>query len=259
MNKLFTFLCSLWFWSELFLTSALLFPVAFIIWILTVPFDRNLRLLHLFSCLWSDLVLFLNPVWKVRVRGREKIDRRKAYVIVSNHQSGADILVVFKLMVHFKWVSKWSLFWFPFIGWNMAMNRYIALKRGRKSSINRMVEHCIRAIRRGNSVMIFPEGTRSKDGLVQPFKTGAFRIAIETQAPVLPVVISGTSKAVKKGGLQIHKNLGMELVVLDPIQPEQYAGEDQKSLAARTEEIIRSGLFSCTANPVQPGSTRPAG
>lgn len=259
MNKVISFVVSVWFWFELFFSSAVLFPFGVILWFITLPFDRNLRVMHRFSCQWSNLVLFLNPLWRVKLSGREKIDRHKAYVIVSNHQSGADILVLFKLMVHFKWVSKWSLFFFPFIGWNMAMNGYIALKRGRKSSINRMVNKCKEAIREGNSIMIFPEGTRSKDGNVQTFKTGAFRIALETKAPILPIAISGTSKAIRKGGLTIHKNHDMEIRVLDPLPYEIYSGDDQKMLAARVHRIISEQVSSGKGNPVPPAHARQAG
>jgi len=258
MRKAFYIIASCWFWFELFFTSALLFPGAIVIWISTLPFDRRLYLLHQYSCLWSNIVFFLNPLWKVSVQGREKIRRGMACVIVSNHQSGADILVLFKLMIHFKWVSKWSLFWFPFIGWNMAMNRYIALKRGRKSSINRMVELCKKALHQGNSIMIFPEGTRSRDGNVQPFKTGAFRIAIETRVPILPIALCGTSRAIKKGGLLIHRNHDMKVVILDPIPYESYAGEDQKAVAARVQRIISGQVSSGTASPSQPAPFLPA-
>jgi 1-acyl-sn-glycerol-3-phosphate acyltransferase len=251
MNRFVTAVASAWFWFELFFASALLFPFGVLVWIMTMPFDRNLKLLHQFSCLWSNVVLFLNPLWKATVSGRDKIDRDQPYVIVSNHQSGADILVLFKLMVHFKWVSKWSLFFFPFIGWNMAMNRYIALKRGRKSSINRMVEKCKQAIQQGNSIMIFPEGTRSRDGRVQPFKTGAFRIALETEAPILPIAICGTSEAIRKGGLMIHRNYDMEVNVLDPIPYRDFAGNDQKLVAARVQQIISERVSGDTRNRVQ--------
>ena len=251
MRKAFYILASSWFWFELFFSSALLFPAAILIWVFSMPFDRRLFVLHRFSCIWSNIVFFLNPLWTVRVTGRGKIDPRKAYVMVSNHQSGADILVLFKLMIHFKWVSKWSLFWLPFIGWNMAMNRYIALKRGKKSSINRMVEKCTLVLKEGNSVMIFPEGTRSKDGNVQQFKTGAFRIALETGVPILPIAICGTSRAIRKGGLMIHRNHDMEVAILDPVPYSVFAGQDQKEVAAKVREIISSRVSSGTANPVR--------
>ena len=253
MRKAIYILASAWFWFELFFVSALLFPVMLMMWCLTVLFDRRMFILHRMSCMWSGLVFFLNPLWRVSIRGREKIDPRCAYVMVSNHQSGADILVLFKLMIHFKWVSKKSLFWFPFIGWNMFLNRYISLKRGKKSSINRMVGHCKAALKEGNSVMIFPEGTRSRDGNVQPFKTGAFRIALEAEVPVLPIAVRGTTKAIKKGGLMVHRNHDMEVIVLDPIPYERFRGMDVKELAVYVQGMISSMVSSGTVNPVRPG------
>ena len=238
MKTIGTYLVSHYFWMELFGTSALLFPVAFMIWLLTFPFDRRMYLLHQFSCLWSSLVFFLNPMWKMQVTGKEKIDHGQTYLIVSNHQSGADILVLLSLRLHFKWVSKRSLFFFPFIGWNMAMNRYIALRRGKKTSMHRMMEKSEEALRKGNSMMIFPEGTRSPDGCLQPFKTGAFHLALNTRLPILPIVIDGTSRAIRKGGFLISRNHGIRVRILDPVRYETFKSMDAKSLARDIQQRI---------------------
>jgi 1-acyl-sn-glycerol-3-phosphate acyltransferase len=121
-----------------------------------------------------------------------------------------------------------------------------------------MVNKCKEAIREGNSIMIFPEGTRSKDGNVQAFKTGAFRIALEMKAPILPIAIRGTSKAIRKGGLTIHKNHGMEIRVLDPLPYTIYSEDDQKRLAARVQRIISEQVSSGKENPVPPAHARQA-
>src|SRR5882724_9659342 len=94
------------FWVFLVLSSVVLFPVAVLVWAVTAPFDRRLVGLHRFTCFWASLYTWLNPAWRVRVEGREKIRRGAAYVMVANHQSLLDILVLFRLFVHFKWVSK---------------------------------------------------------------------------------------------------------------------------------------------------------
>src|SRR5690606_9060238 len=127
------------FWIFLTLSSIALFPVAVVIWLVTLPFDRRLVVLHRFTCFWASLYTWLNPVWRVHVEGREKIDPRAAYVMVANHQSLLDILVLFRLFTHFKWVSKIENFRVPCIGWNMSMNRYIKLRRGDKESIEQMM------------------------------------------------------------------------------------------------------------------------
>ncbi len=244
MKKVGSYLVSVYFWVEMFGSSAILFPVALIIWLVTFPFDRRRYLTHQFSCIWSNIVFWLNPMWKLHISGKENIDRKATYVIVSNHQSGADILVLFTPRIHFKWVSKRSLFFFPFIGWNMAMNQYIALRRGKKSSMHRMMEKAREALYNGNSMMIFPEGTRSKDGWLQPFKSGAFHLALDTHSPILPIVIKGTSQAIKKGGFLISKQHNMQVVILEPIPYQSFKHLEPKQLANMVHERIERELTS---------------
>jgi len=98
-------------------------------------------------------------------------------MIVSNHQSQLDTLVAFGLFFPFKWISKAEVFRLPFIGWNMTLNRYIKLKRGDRKSIQKMMTECEKMISKGNSLYFFPEGTRSKTGIIKPFKPGAFILA----------------------------------------------------------------------------------
>jgi len=239
-------LVSGYFWFSLFFISALLFPVSLLIWITTVFFDRKRYVLHKFTCLWSDIILGINPYWKVKVKGRNKIDPAGIYVIVSNHQSGADIIVLFKLHRHFKWVAKKSLFLIPFIGWNMGLNGYISIVRSRGKSKLQMMDKAVNSIRAGNSVILFPEGTRSHDGQLQPYKTGAFRLALETHTPILPVVLKETHRAIKKGGLLIHKNHQIELVVLDPIPFSSFRHLDAKELAHLVNDKTREELGQTT-------------
>jgi len=235
-------LASAYFWISLFLVSGLLFPVSVLLWVTTVLFDRNRVILHKYTCLWSDIILGINPYWKVVVEGREKIDPEKVYVIVSNHQSGLDIMVLFKLHRHFKWVAKKGLFVVPFIGWNMALNGYIGIERARGKSKLQMMDEAASAIRSGNSVMMFPEGTRSADGKLQTYKTGAFRLALDTRTTVLPVVIKGTHRAVVKGKLLIHRNPDIKLVVLDPIPYDAICDLDSKEIATRVNRITNNEL-----------------
>ena len=182
-HRFIDYVISYYFWVTLFLISAILFPFAFLIWFLTVLFDKRRFILHKITCFWADLVLGINPYWKTSIEGKKKFDPRTTYVIVSNHQSGADILVLFRLYRHYKWVAKQSLFYYPFIGWNMWMNGYISIVRTRGRSKLMMMDKAVNAVRSGNSVILFPEGTRTHDGNIQPFKTGAFRLALDTKSP----------------------------------------------------------------------------
>ena len=118
------------FWAFVAGSSIVLYPVAVMIWLLTVAFDRRLVVLHRFTCFWASLYTWFNPVWPVTLEGRDKIRPGTTYVMVANHLSLLDILVLFRLFRHFKWVSKIENFKVPLIGWNMSMNRYIKLRRG---------------------------------------------------------------------------------------------------------------------------------
>jgi 1-acyl-sn-glycerol-3-phosphate acyltransferase len=240
---------SCYFWFEVFAVAALMTPISVIIFILTIGFDKKLTLLHRYTCLWAYISLKINPLWKVRVIGREKINRKATYVMVSNHQSGADIIVLFLLWNHFKWIAKGSLFRAPFIGWNMSLNGYIALDRGSMTSIRKMMTEAGELLREGNSVMIFPEGTRSADGNLQPFKTGAFLLALQNQVPILPVAISGTAKAIRKNGFLINRNPFISATVLEPIPFSEIKSKEPKEIAGLvhakiTEAIHSSGVKS---------------
>jgi 1-acyl-sn-glycerol-3-phosphate acyltransferase len=181
-------------------------------------------------------------MWRIRVIGKENIRRDETYVMVSNHQSGADIIVLFLLWNNFKWVAKKSLYYFPFIGWNMWLNRYIVVERGRASSMRRMMADAEKTLKSGSSVMIFPEGTRSKDGKLQPFKTGAFHLALVTGKPILPIAIKGTSMAIRKGGFLVNKNHDIQAKVLQPVPFETIKGKDPKEAAQIVHSLIQSEL-----------------
>lgn len=236
------YLASCYFWFSLFFISAILFPLTFLIWILTALFDRRRFILHKVTCCWADLVLWINPYWKTKVEGKKKIDPKTTYVMVSNHSSGVDILILFRLYRHYKWVAKQSLFYWPFIGWNMWLNGYISIVRSRGRSKLMMMDKAANAVRAGNSVMLFPEGTRTRDGNIQPFKTGAFRLALDTKSPILPVAIIGTFHAINRNSLLIHKNYYIRLVVLDPIPYEEIAQLDPKEIAAKIHDLIQAKI-----------------
>jgi 1-acyl-sn-glycerol-3-phosphate acyltransferase len=224
-------LFSLGFWAFLLSSSIALFPVALLIWAVTAPFDRRLRLLHRFTCFWASLYTWLNPAWRVEVAGRERIRPDGTYVMVANHQSLLDILVLFRLFRHFKWVSKVENFRVPFIGWNMTLNRYVRLRRGDPASIRRMMEACERTLAQGNSLMMFPEGTRSLDGRLRPFKHGAFTLAQRMRVPLLPIVLEGTGNALPKRGFVLQGRHAIRIRVLEEIPHEAFADTPVEKLA----------------------------
>jgi len=237
-------LLSLAFWAFLVLSSLALFPIALAIWAVTAPFDRRGVVLHRFTCFWASLYTWLNPAWPVSVEGREHIRPGVPYVMVSNHQSLVDILVLFRLFRHFKWVSKVENFRVPLIGWNMRLNRYIPLVRGNRDSVVRMMRECEVALAGGSSVMIFPEGTRSLDGRMRAFKTGAFELALRTRAPILPIVLDGTARPLPKRGYLLQGKHPISVRVLEPLEPASFAGESIEALTARVRGLIARELPS---------------
>jgi len=226
------------------LSSVAMFPVALLCWALTAPFDRRKVILHRLTCFWGSLYTWLNPAWPVQIVGREKIDPGETYVMVANHQSLLDILVLFRLFSHFKWVSKVENFRIPLIGWNMRLNDYIQLKRGDRSSSAAMLRCCRENLAAGNSIMMFPEGTRSPTGKLRGFKSGAFLLAKDAKRPLLPIVVHGTASALPKRGVVLQGRHRITIEVLDPIPYAAFAEEDAEKLLLRVRALIADHLKS---------------
>ena len=229
------------------ITSAVYFIIACLIWLITRPFDRRLRLLHLFTCFWGSFYTWIMPPWRIRIEGRENIRKGATYMVVSNHQSQLDILVAFRIFFHFKWVSKIEIFKIPIIGWNMSLNRYIKLKRGDKESIEKMMKECEDRIDEGSSVYFFPEGTRSRDGSVKEFKLGAFQLAKKKRIPILPIVIGGTNKALPKYSLNFHGTQRILVRVCKEIPYQAFEHLTVEETARMVRELIIKKLDAVNA------------
>ncbi len=230
------------------ITCMIMFVLAVLVWLLTVLFDRRLVILHYFSSFWASIYLWVMPAWSVSIEGRKHIGS-KTYVVVSNHQSLLDILVAFRIFFPFKWVSKAEIFKIPFIGWNMKLNRYIKLIRGDTDSIRRMLRDCNKALAMGCSVFIFPEGTRSKSGVVRPFKEGAFLLAQQNKVPILPIAISGTRDALPKHSLKFHGRHKITAKVLEEIPYEDFASQNLDETAAMVRELIAQHVEQTPNHP----------
>ena len=236
MRTFIRWVLSILFWSFFVSSCAVLFFVALGIFVVTLPFDRRGTALHLFSCFWAQLYINVNPLWRCRIEGRERIAWDKPVVLVSNHESLGDILVLFGLYRPFKWVSKASVFNAPFLGWNMSLNRYVPIRRGDKDSVAKMMAACRTWLDRGVPVLLFPEGTRSPDGRMLPFKDGAFRLAREANVPIQPMVLTGTSHMLPKHGILIELFADFRVKILDPIDPHTFP--DEEALKAHVRAVM---------------------
>lgn len=203
-------------------SSAILVWISATLTVLTAPFDRNRKLVHMFSCWWGYHYIAINPFWKCTFEGLHNIDPNKTYVLASNHLSYWDIMVLYGLFKPFKWVSKESIFKIPFIGWNMSFNQYVKLARGDLKSIKAMMADCRNWLNQGASIMIFPEGTRSETGELQEFRDGPFKLACDCNVPVVPIVITGTNKVLPKGSFILNFTQKISVTVLPAVEPAQF-------------------------------------
>ena len=239
MMRLGKTLASYVLWLLILLLAPLWFLGALLIRIVTAPFDPRLRVLHLYSCFWASFYTYIFPYWRVTIRNRERLRSDTAYVVVSNHQSMLDILVLFRLYRHFKWVSKSTIFRTPFIGWNMTLNRYIAIRRGDPNDAARMMAACGDALESGSSILIFPEGTRSLDGELREFRHGAFTLALRHHVPILPIVLDGTVHALPKHGI-VSPRADIVIQVLEPIPVDGFTDVD--ALRDHVRGVMADGL-----------------
>jgi 1-acyl-sn-glycerol-3-phosphate acyltransferase len=239
-------IASLGLWLVILVTCPVFFVGALVLWAVTALFDRRLRALHVYTCAWAAFYTYVFPYWTVEVRNRERIRRGGTYVLVANHQSLLDILVLFRLYKHYKWVSKVEIFRVPFVGWNMTLNRYIAIRRGDKSDATRMMEACGAALDGGSSIMIFPEGTRSPTGNIRDFRHGAFTLAWRHHVPVLPIIVDGTLDALPKYGLTLRERADIVIQVLDPIDPAGFA--DAEALRDHVRDVMVGELARLRAS-----------
>jgi 1-acyl-sn-glycerol-3-phosphate acyltransferase len=206
------------YWAFCVLLMPLLWILAMAVFALAWPFDRRRVALHLFGCFWGSLYIWLNPVWRCRVVGRERLPWSGAAVIVANHASLVDILALYMLFRPFKWVSKAELGRVPFVGWMLWLNDYVLVRRGDRDSIRRMLQECRAHLAAGSPLLVFPEGTRTRDGHLQPFKEGGFKLARDAGVPVVPVAVSGTFDALPKTGL-VFRRMDCRIQVLPPLDP----------------------------------------
>jgi 1-acyl-sn-glycerol-3-phosphate acyltransferase len=227
---------SILIWCTGITIMVVLFPVIFIIWLFVLPFDKNRTIVHWLLIYKSLIISYLIPAWKIKIEGREKAVRKQTYVIISNHQSILDILLLNCLRYRFKWISKIENMKVPVLGWYLRMAGYITVDRGNRESKEKMMAEALDCLKKDISIMIFPEGTRSPDGEPGFFKRGAFELAISAQLAVLPVLIAGTRDILPKHGLRFGGRKRVIIRVLDPVPPESFGTDDCDELAVKFRE-----------------------
>jgi 1-acyl-sn-glycerol-3-phosphate acyltransferase len=229
----------------------ILFPLTFIVWLIVLPFDRQRFVTHRFLVCQSILISSMIPIWKIQTEGRGKALHGTTYVIIANHQSILDILLINRLRYRFKWISKIENVRVPVLGWYLKMAGYITVNRGNEESKTEMLERSLKYLKEGISIMIFPEGTRSLNGEIGFFKRGAFQLAIQAEVPILPVVIDGTFGILPKHGLKFGSGFHARIKVLDPVMPSAFGTDNADILAGKLKLLMQSELTSLRKNNTQ--------
>lgn len=229
---------TLWVWFAWAAIVIVWTPAVLLAWLLTAWWDRPRWYVSRLFHLCARAAVAVNPLWSVRFRGTLPPEHGPPHVVVSNHVSLADVALIGSIPWEMKWISKSANFWIPLLGLMMWMAGDVYVRRDDRESRSRAYDRLRSWIERGSSVIIFPEGTRSRTGEMLPFRNGAFRLAIETGAPVLPMAVHGTRRAIEKGSLFFGR-AHAQVAILEPIPVEGLTLEDVEGLRDEVRRRIQ--------------------
>lgn len=200
-------------------------------------FLRSGNFMHKIARFWGKSILVVSRI-KVSVKGLSNIDPSSPYIYMPNHQSNFDIPVLLgHLTVQFRWLAKKELFKIPIFGHAMRNVGYISIDRSDRQSAFESLKVAAEKIKSGVSVLIFPEGTRSRDGKIRPFKKGGFVMAIDSGVPIVPVVITGTRSIMPKGRFRVYPG-HVSMVIHKPIETSIYTPETKDGLMEKVRRVI---------------------
>lgn len=211
-------------------------------------FDRYGKRVYVVSRLWSRMVLKTCGV-STRIAGLNHIDPKQRYIFMVNHQSNIDIPVLIQALSAFqlRWLAKKELLWIPLFGWAMWAGKHITVNRSDRIDALRSLKKATQRLAGGISVVIFPEGTRSSDGRLLPFKRGGFWLAMQTRTPVVPVTIDGSRAILPKGGWRIRSG-GIRITVGEPLTVESYRAGKLLAVSNQVRAIMAKQLESAASS-----------
>jgi 1-acyl-sn-glycerol-3-phosphate acyltransferase len=199
-------------------------------------FERSGYFAHWCARTWSRLILLTTGV-RVAVEGLERLTPGRTYVFVANHQSIYDIPILFwSLPFQLRIIAKESLGKFPFLGWHLRRTGHMLVDRSRPDRA-KIFGWASRLTANGLSLIVFPEGTRSRDGRLGRFKAGSFYLALEAGLPVVPLSVVGSRHVMLKGRLATHPG-HVRLIVHEPIDTRGLSGADARQFAERVRQVI---------------------
>lgn len=192
---------------------------------------------------WSRFTCWL-ALCRIKTTGREHLDPKQSYVFVANHQGAFDIFLVYGFLKHpIIWMQKQSLRTIPLVGFASKMAGHVFVDNSSVSARAATIEKAKEKITDGISIVIFPEGARTKTGKMGRFKRGAFHIAHDMKLPIVPLTLNGPFDVLKRGSLRFNPGMKMELVIHPPMQTENLSQEELYELMEKTREIIYDSLW----------------
>jgi 1-acyl-sn-glycerol-3-phosphate acyltransferase len=209
--------------------------------IFTSFFTRTGNPVHIIARIWARGILWASRI-NVKVNGLANIDPGRSYVYMANHQSNFDIPVLLAhLPVQFRWLAKAELFKIPIFGRAMRGAGYVKIDRFNRESAFESIKEAGSRMKNGVSVMIFPEGTRSRDGKIRPFKKGGFIMALDSGVPIVPVILQGTRSIMEKSSLKINTG-EVTLNIATPIATAGYTRDNKDDLIGSVRTAICEGF-----------------
>jgi len=204
----------------------LCFFVVLLLYVLTLPFDRFNRIPNKAVKVLALVMMKVNPGWTFEIRGGDVTKLSKPTIVVANHQSFLDMPLSYMLPWTMKWVAKRALFKIPIFGWIIKMSGHLGIDRKSNSSLKKL-DDLVVPIKEGIPAMIFPEGTRTTDGNLRPFKNGAFKLAKRYNFNILPIVLEGGFQAMPSGNWRVAPRQHFVLSVLDPIDSNRFESDNE--------------------------------
>lgn len=226
------------------ITSIIITPFFLLVWVLSFWWDKRRLWSHMMGTFWAWHYQSLIVFWKLRLSGRENIPWDRPVVIIANHRSLVDILALYKVRRPFKWVSKAENFKLPFIGMVLSLSNCVRIERGSIRAGQQFISQAEKEMKKGSSVMIFPEGTRSKNDQMRNFQDGAFVLAKKMNCGIVPISHIGTEKAFGSGksAWVLRGKTTIRIQVLEEVRAEQVAELEVDALKSLLYDRMEKGI-----------------
>ena len=236
MNRvLFTLFVIVYYWL-LFIVFFVLILAAFLA---TFPFDKYRKAPNYVLSIMAKFMMKASPAWKMEIEGTEKYDASMPTIFIANHQSFLDMAFIYHLPWNMKWVAKRSLTYVPIMGWMVWLTGHLTINRKSNTALKKL-SNLVQPIKDNVPVMIFPEGTRTMDGELKPFKNGAFVLAQQYGFRLQPMVLDGSHRAMPPGFKALNPSIKFRLKVLDAINPADF--KDTRELRNHTFKVMQEEL-----------------